>query len=76
MATEYELSLSDYLSIMRRRAAYLIAIFVVVLLSAIVAAFVIPPAYRATGTIMVELPQILDGVVPRANRNDLDEDYQ
>ncbi|MFZ2160707.1 MAG: lipopolysaccharide biosynthesis protein [Sideroxyarcus sp.] len=73
MATEYELSLSDYLSIMRRRAVYLIVIFAVVLLLAIVAAFVISPAYRATGTIMVELPQILDGVVPKSNRNDLDE---
>ena len=73
MATEYELNLSDYLSIMRRRAVYLIVIFTVVLLLAIVAAFVISPAYRATGTIMVELPQILDGVVPKSNRNDLDE---
>ncbi len=73
MATEYELNLSDYLSIMRRRAVYLIAIFVVVLLSAIAAAYVISPSYRATGTIMVELPQILEGVVPKSNRNDLDE---
>ena len=72
MATEYELSLSDYLSIMRRRAVYLVVIFVVVMLSAIVAAFVISPAYLATGTIMVELPQILDGAVPRSNSNDLD----
>ena len=73
MATEYELSLSDYFSIMRRRAVYLIAIFIVVLLTAIAVAFIIPPAYRAIGTIMVELPQILDGVVPKSNRNDLDE---
>jgi len=74
MATEYELSLSDYLSIMRRRAVYLIVIFIVVLLVAIVAAFVIPTAYRATGTIMVELPQILDAAAaPKSNRNDLDE---
>ena len=27
MATEYELTVSDYLSIMRRRAPYMIAIF-------------------------------------------------
>jgi len=73
MATEYELSLSDYLSIMRRRAVYLIVIFAVVLVLAIVAAFVIPPAYRATGTIMVELPQILDAAGPKSNRNDLDQ---
>lgn len=73
MATEYELTVSDYLSIMRRRALYLIVIFVLGLLIAIVVAFTIPPAYRSTGTIMVELPQILDGVVPRSSRNDLDE---
>lgn len=73
MTTEYELTLADYLSIMRRRAPYLIGIFVLVLLITVVLAFVIPPAYRATGTIMVETPQVVDGMVPRANRNDLDE---
>jgi polysaccharide chain length determinant protein (PEP-CTERM system associated) len=73
MATEYELTLSDYLSIMRRRAPYLIVIFVVVFLIAIVVAFTIPPAYRATGTIMVESQQVPDIVVPSAIRNKLDE---
>jgi succinoglycan biosynthesis transport protein ExoP len=73
MATEYELTVSDYLSIMRRRAPYLIVIFVVVLLIAIVVAFIIPPAYRATGTIMVETPQVVEGVMPRRVQNDLEE---
>jgi polysaccharide biosynthesis transport protein len=73
MATEYELSVSDYLSIMRRRAPYMSAIFVVVLLTAIVVAYTIPPAYRATGTIMVETPQALEGVVARTARYGLDE---
>ncbi len=73
MATEYELTISDYLSIMRRRAYYLIGVFIVVLVIAIVVAFVIPSTYRATGTIMVETPQALDGVTPRMNRNDLEE---
>ena len=41
MATEYELALTDYLSIMRRRAPYLIGAFVVVLLGAIVVALTI-----------------------------------
>jgi polysaccharide biosynthesis transport protein len=72
MATEYELTISDYLSIMRRRASYMIIIFVVVLLIAIVVAFAIPPAYRATGTIMVEAPQVLEGVVPRTANNNLE----
>jgi polysaccharide chain length determinant protein (PEP-CTERM system associated) len=73
MATEYELTVSDYLSIMRRRALYMIVIFVVVLLIAIVVAFTIPSAYRATGTIMVETPQVLEGVVSRSAKNDLEE---
>jgi polysaccharide chain length determinant protein (PEP-CTERM system associated) len=73
MATEYELTVSDYLSIMRRRAPYMIAIFCVVLPIAIVVAYIIPPAYRATGTIMVETPQVLDGAESRTPKNDLDE---
>jgi polysaccharide biosynthesis transport protein len=72
MATEYELTVSDYLSIMRRRASLMIAIFLGVLLIAVIAAFVIPPAYRATGTIMIETPQVLEGVVPAPARDDLD----
>lgn len=73
MATEYELTLSDYLSIMRRRAPYLIGIFAAVLSVSIIAAFSISPAYRATGTIMVETPPVLEGVAPRNNRNNLDD---
>lgn len=73
MATEYELTLFDYLSIMRRRAPYLAAIFVVVLLISIIVAIAIPPTYRATGTIMVESPQIADSVVPSAIKNKIDE---
>jgi len=73
MATEYELTLVDYLSIMRRRAPYLIGAFVVVLLAAIVVAFATPPTYRATGTIMVESQQVSDTIVPRAIKNQLDE---
>lgn len=73
MATDYELTLSDYLSIMRRRVVFLIGIFVVVLLISIVVAYVMPPSYRSTGTIMVETPQVLEGGVSRAVRKDLDE---
>lgn len=73
MATEYELTLSDYLSIMRRRAPYLIGAFVVVLLIASVVAFAIPPAYRSTGTIMVESQQIPETMVPSAVKTQFDE---
>ena len=73
MATEYELTFLDYLSIMRRRAPYLIGIFIAVLLISIVVAITIPPTYRSTGTIMVESPQISDNVVPSAIKNQIDE---
>jgi uncharacterized protein involved in exopolysaccharide biosynthesis len=54
MANEYELTLADYLSIMRRHAPYVIGIFLLALSIAVVVAFVIPPTYRATGIILVE----------------------
>lgn len=73
MATEYELTLFDYLSIMRRRAPYLIGIFVVVLLIASIVAFTIPSAYRSTGTIMVESQQVPDNMVPSTVKTQLDE---
>src|SRR5512139_830536 len=73
MATEYELTIHDYLSIMRRRALYLIGIFVAAMLAAIAIAFSIPPSYRATGTILVESPLVSDNTVPGAIKNDFDE---
>jgi succinoglycan biosynthesis transport protein ExoP len=73
MAMEYELTFLDYLSIMRRRAPYLIGIFVAVLLISVVVAFAIPPTYRATGTIMVESQQVPDTIVPSAIKSQIDE---
>ncbi len=73
MATEYELSFSDYLSMMRRRAHYMIGIFIAVLLISIIAAISIPPTYRATGTIMVESQQLSDNILTSAIKNQLDE---
>lgn len=73
MATEYELTLNDYLSIMRRRAPYLIGIAVVVFLASIITAIVIPPTFLATGTIMVESQQIPDNIVASAIRTEIEE---
>ena len=73
MATEYELTLHDYLLIIRRRAPYLIGIFVVVLLLSIIVAIATPPTYRASGTIMEESQQVPDNIVPNAIRNQLDD---
>lgn len=72
MATEYQLTLNDYLSIARRRALYLIGIFAAVFLGAIAIAIIMPPTYRATGTILVESQQVPDNVVA-ASSNPLEE---
>ena len=58
MAAEYELTLNDYLQILRRRAVHLAGGFAALLLIAIVVAVVIPPVYQSTGTILIESQQI------------------
>lgn len=73
MATEYELTFQDYLSIVRRRAPYMIGIFVAVFLIAIVYTLTVTPTYRATGTIMVEAQQISSNTVPSAIQTQLDD---
>jgi len=53
-------TLSDYQGLLRRRRTYLLTIIPASLLVAIFVAFVLPPKYRAAGTIMLEdssLPQ-------------------
>lgn len=73
MTTEYQLTLSDYLSIIRRRAFYLTSIFSAVLLVSVVVAITIPPIYRSTGTIIVESQPLPDNVVPTAIKQKLDD---
>lgn len=73
MATEYELTFQDYLSILRRRAIYLNGIFVTVMLISVMVAIALPPTYRATGTIMVESQQVSDNVIATTVRSQLDE---
>lgn len=55
---EYELTLSDYLSILKRRWRQLLAVAVLILAIAIAAAIFLPPVYQSTGTILVESQQI------------------
>ena len=73
MANEYEPTFHDYLLIMRRRAPYLIGIFVAVLVISGAVAITTPPTYRATGTIMVESQQVPDNIVPNSIRNQLND---
>jgi len=58
MFDDYQLSLHDYLSILRRRALVMILVFGAVLTAAVVAAYVLPRVYESTATILVEGPQV------------------
>ena len=58
MAIEYELTLNDYLSILKRRWVQLLVVFLLVLLAAIATAVLLPPTYQSAGTILVESQQI------------------
>ncbi|HQN65168.1 MAG TPA: Wzz/FepE/Etk N-terminal domain-containing protein [Methylophilus sp.] len=63
MAAEYELSLDDYISIFKRRWHYMLVIFLLVMLAAVVTAIVMPPVYQSTGTILVESQHIPSDLV-------------
>lgn len=63
MAAEYELTLNDYVSILKRRWHYMLAVFLLVLIAAAVTATVLPPVYQSTGTILVESQHIPSDMV-------------
>ena len=58
MATEYEFTLTDYLSILKRRWLQMLAVFIIVVFTAIAIAMLMAPVYQSTGTILVEAQQI------------------
>lgn len=62
MAAEYELTLRDYLSIIRNRALYIVGIFLLVLLATAVVAVRTPSVYQSTGTILIESQQVQPGL--------------
>jgi len=55
---EYELTLHDYIDILRRRALVMVAAFIVVLVTASAFALLLPPVYQSSGTILIESQQI------------------
>lgn len=73
MAAEYELTLNDYLSILKRRAMHLVLAFTAILGVSLVIAIAIPPVYESTGTILVESQQIPADLVPAAITSYADE---
>ena len=63
MATEYEFTLMDYLSVLKRRWLLMLAVFILTVLVAMAVAISMSPVYQSTGTILVESQQIPDDVV-------------
>jgi polysaccharide chain length determinant protein (PEP-CTERM system associated) len=60
---DHQLSLSDYLAILKRRALLIVATFGGVFAVAVAVALLIPPVYQSTGTIMIESQQIPNDLV-------------
>ncbi|NIE74738.1 lipopolysaccharide biosynthesis protein [Pantoea sp. Ap-967] len=73
MKAEYELSLKDYVAIIKGRALLLAVVVVVVLAATIGVAISVPPIYQATGTILVESQQISPDLVSEGNTTYADE---
>jgi len=55
---EYELTLHDYIDILRRRALLMVAVFLLVIITALSFALLLPPVYQSSGTILIESQQI------------------
>src|SRR3954454_17092883 len=55
---DYQLTLSDYLGILRRRGTLIAGSFLGIFALGIVVALVGPPLYESTGTILIESQQI------------------
>lgn len=63
MAVERELTIGDYIKIVRRRAPYALGFFLLTLPLATGVALKISPVYQAGGTILLESQQVQPGVV-------------
>ena len=58
MAEHYQLTLDDYLSLLRRRWAYLLFPFLLIFSMSVAVAMLLPPVYKSTGIILVESQRI------------------
>ena len=61
--SEYEMTLHDYIDILRRRAVIMFVIFVVVIATASTVAILLPPVYQSSGTILIESQQIPSSII-------------
>lgn len=58
MAADYEMTLHDYLEIVKRRALLMLGVFAAVFIVALMVAILLPPVYQSSGTILIESQQI------------------
>ncbi|WDY60198.1 GumC family protein [Pseudomonas sp. PSKL.D1] len=73
MKSDYELSIKDYIAIIKDRALLLGVCIVVILAATVGVAVTVPPIYQATGTILVESQQISPDLVSASNNSFADE---
>jgi polysaccharide chain length determinant protein (PEP-CTERM system associated) len=73
MTSEYEMSVNDYIAIIKHRAPLLIVSFLVILGACIAVAMTLPPTYESSGTILVESQQISPDLVAANNTTFADE---
>lgn len=73
MTTDYELTLSDYLAILKRRKFHIAGVFSFVLVIAVAVALLIPPVYQSVGIILVESQQIPTEMVKSSETTFADE---
>lgn len=73
MASEYEMSVNDYIGIIKHRAVLVIVCITVILGLSVLVAMSIPPVYESSGTILVESQQISPDLVAANNNTFADE---
>ena len=73
MKSDYELSLRDYIAIIKDRALVLGVSAAVILAATVAVALMVPPIYQSTGTILVESQQISPELVSTNNTSFADE---
>ncbi|MGB7816908.1 MAG: lipopolysaccharide biosynthesis protein [Methylotenera sp.] len=58
MAIEQEMTLNDYINIIKRRLPYVVGFFLLAFLATIAIALWLSPVYQSTGTILIESQQV------------------
>ena len=76
MSTDYQLSLQDYVSIVRRRAWVIALTFLAVLGASVVVALLSPRAYQSTGTLLLEGAPITGEVVAAGQSGNAEQRIQ